>query len=174
MRTVLALEAAQTLTGKVKKLALYEPPFIVDDSRLPLTEAYKSRLSELVSSGRRGDALELFMTSAVGMPAAVVAQMRNAPMWPGLEKMAHTLLYDDQILGNTLSGHALPATRWASVTIPTLVMDGGASPASMRHAAKALADVLRDAKYRSLDGQTHGVDPAVLAPALIDFFGGAQ
>lgn len=33
---VLALEAASRLPAKVKKLALYEPPFILDDSRPPL------------------------------------------------------------------------------------------------------------------------------------------
>ena len=33
---VLALEAASRLPGKVKKLAMYEPPFIVDDSRPPV------------------------------------------------------------------------------------------------------------------------------------------
>src|SRR5690349_10474886 len=32
---VLALEAAAKLPGKVKKLAQYEPPFIIDDSRPP-------------------------------------------------------------------------------------------------------------------------------------------
>jgi hypothetical protein len=28
------------------------------------------------------------------MPAPAVAQMRKSPMWPGLEKLAHTLSYD--------------------------------------------------------------------------------
>lgn len=32
---VLALEAASKLPNKIKKLALYEPPFILDDSRPP-------------------------------------------------------------------------------------------------------------------------------------------
>ena len=32
----LALEAANILPGKVKKLAMYESPFIVDDSRPPI------------------------------------------------------------------------------------------------------------------------------------------
>src|SRR5262245_39207119 len=30
---VLALEAARVLPNKIKKLAMYEPPFIIDDSR---------------------------------------------------------------------------------------------------------------------------------------------
>src|SRR6266568_645857 len=83
---VLALEAARKLP--ITKLALYEPPFIVDDSRPPLPADYVAQLIELISSGRRGDAVEFFMTKAVGVPAEFVAQMQNAPMWPALEAAA--------------------------------------------------------------------------------------
>src|SRR6266704_5313300 len=90
---VLALEAARLLPTKITKLALYEPPFIVDDSHPPSPPDYASRLMELVSSGRRGEAVEYFMTE-VGTPAEMVAQMRQSPMWLGLEEVAHTLAYD--------------------------------------------------------------------------------
>jgi pimeloyl-ACP methyl ester carboxylesterase len=67
-------------------------------------------------------------------------------------------------------GKPLPATRWAATRVPTLVMDGGKSPAWMRHGAKALADVLPNATHRTLDGQTHMVKPEALAPVLMEFF----
>src|SRR5438552_7726832 len=73
---VLALEAARRLATKITKLAVYEPPFIVDDSRPPLPEDYVTQLTELVSSGRRSEAVEYFMTKAVGVPVQEVAQMR--------------------------------------------------------------------------------------------------
>src|SRR5205823_8445518 len=85
----LALEAAVRGLA-ITKLALYEPPFIVDDSRPRLPEDFATQLSEMVSSGRRGDAAELFMTKAAEAPVEVVAQMRNAPFWPGVEAVAHT------------------------------------------------------------------------------------
>jgi len=164
----LALEAAaRGLT--ITKLALYEPPFIVDDSRPPLPQDFATQLTELVSSGRRGDAAELFMTKAAEVPAAVVAQMRHAPFWPGVEAVAHTLIYDTTIMGDN---NALPTDRIASVTVPTLVIDGGASPAWMRNAARAVADILPDAQRRTLEGQTHDVAPAALAPVLEEFFAG--
>src|SRR5438046_1626305 len=72
---VLALEAARRLATKITKLAVYEPPFIVDDSRPPLPEDYVTQLTELVSSGRRSEAVEYFMTKAVGVPVQEVAQM---------------------------------------------------------------------------------------------------
>src|SRR2546429_4582400 len=92
---VLALEAARKLP--ITKLALYEPPFIVDDSRPPLPADYVSQLTALLASGRRGDAVAYFMTTGVGLPVAEVAQMRHDPMWPALEAVAHTLAYDGTI-----------------------------------------------------------------------------
>ena len=53
---VLALEAASKFPTKIKKLALYEPPFIVDDSRPRVPEDYVTQVNELIAAGRRGDA----------------------------------------------------------------------------------------------------------------------
>jgi hypothetical protein len=89
-----------------------------------------------------------------------------------MEKVAHTLAYDGIIMGNNMAGHALQARQWASVTMPTLVMDGGASEAWARNAVQALIDALPNAQRRTLQGQTHNVDPTVLAPVLVEFFKG--
>ncbi len=169
---VLALEAAHTLSTKITKLAMYEPPFIVDDSRPLPPEDYTLRLNALIAAGRRGDAFALFMTEAVGVPAEFVAQMRNDPSWAASEAVAHTLAYDDAIMGNTVSGSPLPLRKWSSVTVPTLVIAGGESPASMHHGAQALVEVLPDAQPRTLEGQGHNADPEVLAPVLAAFFVG--
>lgn len=168
---VLALEASARGLA-IKKLALYEPPFIVDESRSPLPKDYVTQLNEMVAAGQRGDAVAFFMTKAVGMPAEAIVPMRQTPFWPTLEAAAHTLAYDGTIMGNTMSGHRLPRGKWDSVTIPTLVMDGGASPAWMRNAVQALVDVLPCAQRCTLEDQTHVVSPEALAPILIAFFNG--
>ena len=49
---VLALEAARTLA--FSKLAVYEPPFIVDDARAPAPADYLARLNALLAAGQRG------------------------------------------------------------------------------------------------------------------------
>jgi pimeloyl-ACP methyl ester carboxylesterase len=162
-------ESSDTVPYAVEREVEDLEALIVDDSRPPLPQDFATRLSELVASGRRGDAAELFMTKAAEVPAAVVAQMRNAPFWPGVEAVAHTLIYDTTIMGDN---NALPTKRIASVGVPTLVIDGGASPAWMRHAAQAVADILPDAQRRTLEGQTHDVAPAALAPVLEEFFAG--
>src|SRR5262245_14652384 len=85
---VLALEAARP-SGRpglaITKLALYEPPFIVDDSRPALPEDYVAQLTELIAAGRRGDAVEYFMTQSVGMAAQFVTPMPTETFWPAVE-----------------------------------------------------------------------------------------
>jgi pimeloyl-ACP methyl ester carboxylesterase len=164
----LALEAAARLTG-IRKLALYEAPFIVDDTHPPRPEDYLARMDELVAAGRRGDAVRMFLRT-VGVPAFGLMIMRLMPVWRKLTAVAHTLPYDLRVLGDTGSGRPLPADRWATATVPTLVMDGGKSPAWMRNAMRALADVLPDARYRTLPGQTHLLKPQALVPVLREFF----
>lgn len=166
----LALEAARLLPTKIARLALYEPPFIVDDSRPPLPRDYVAQMTERVAAGRRGDAVEYFMTAAVAVPDDMVAQMRSDPMWPTMEAVAHTLPYDGAIMGDTMFGQPLPAARWAIVTLPTLVLDGGASPTWQRNGVQTLVAALPNAEQRTLAGQGHGADPDVLAPVLAEFF----
>ena len=156
----------------VPMLALYEPPFIVDDSRPPVPDEYVVHLQELVAVGRRGDAVAYFMIEGVGVPPEVVEQMRQAPMWPGLEALAHTIAYDGMVMGDQMAGRPLPPSWALASAVPTLVMDGGNSPSWARNAVEALADLLPHAERRTLEGQDHGAAPEVLAPVLEAFFTG--
>ena len=166
---VLALEAAAATPG-ITELVLYEPPFIVDDSRPPLPDDYVQHLDELVANGHRDQAVEYFMTVGVGVPAEAIPSMRDSPFWPSLEAIAHTISYDGRIMGDNMTGKPLPSDRWSTVTDPALVIDGGASPPSLRNAVQALVDVLPNARRLTLEGQTHEVDPTVLTPVLTEFF----
>jgi pimeloyl-ACP methyl ester carboxylesterase len=171
--SVLALEAAARGLA-ISKLAMYEPPFMINKSSPPLPKDYGEHLRELLTSGRRGDAVEYFMTTAVGVPREAVAQMRQSPTWTKLENVAHTIVYDQTIMENSTTGTSLPAARWSTATMPVLVFNGGASPARMRNAVQALVEILPSAKRLSLEGQTHRIDPAILAPVLIEFFDGLR
>ena len=96
--------------------------------------------------------------------------MRQDPSWSGLVALAHTIPYDRQVLADTLSGSPAPLRQWASVSTPTLIMDGGASYPFMHASADAIAAVLPNAERRTLPGQGHGAAPDVLAPVLVEFF----
>jgi pimeloyl-ACP methyl ester carboxylesterase len=96
---VLALRAAGQLGDKIKKLALYEPPFILDDSRPPIPTDYVQHLRNLIAAGRPEDALAYFMTVAVGIPAEYIDGMKGAPFWASSVAVAHTISYDGEIMG---------------------------------------------------------------------------
>jgi pimeloyl-ACP methyl ester carboxylesterase len=106
----------------------------------------------------------------VGLPAFFIALMRLMPVWSKLKAVAHTIPYDGAIVQDNQRGKPLAADRWTSVTVPTLVMDGGKSPAWMRHANRSLANVLPKAQHRTLEGQTHMVKAEANAPTLVEFF----
>jgi pimeloyl-ACP methyl ester carboxylesterase len=171
---VLALEAAKHLPGKITKLVLHEPPFIIDDSRAPAPTDYEAHLEELIAEGRRGDAMAYFM-AYVGASAEAIAGMRQSPMWPAMKQVAPTLVYDAKVMGDTQYGNLASLNKYAGVATPTLVLDGtvlmGSAEAHvfLRHAADAIANVLPHAQRRTMEGQDHGADPAALAPVLREF-----
>ena len=166
---VLALDAVESGLP-ITKLAVYEAPLVVDARRPGTGPDYLARLDGLLAEGKRGDAVALFLTEAVGVPVEFIGQMRQAPMWPGFEAVAHTLPYDAAIENGLMSGEPIPVQRWKSFSIPVLVMDGGASLEWMRNAASALGEAIPTATRQTLPDQDHGPSPESLAPALIEFF----
>ncbi len=159
------LLAAAAAGVELTRVALYEVPFTAETA---IKAAYTRDLHDLLATGRRGDAVARFMT-LVGMPSPAIDGMRASQAWPALEAIAPTLAYDDAVLGDG----TVPRDRAGAVKVPALVLDGGASPETLRTAARSLAGAMPDARYETLAGQTHDVDPDALAPALIAFFSGA-
>ena len=154
----------------ITRLALWEPLYIVAGTRAVPGKQYKQRLETLVGKGRPGDALELFFTDAVGLPAEMVSGMRMAPFWAAMEALAPTLIYDATVAGD----FSVPAAALVSVTAPAVVFDGGTTP-WLSAAAQAVAAALPVAVRITLDGQQHAVEATALAPAIIAAFtnGGA-
>jgi pimeloyl-ACP methyl ester carboxylesterase len=165
----LALEAAIALRGKVQKLAIYEVPYDSSEDAVRAWHEYRRTLDDLVAADRNGDAVALFMRF-VGVPDDMLTGMKASPMWPTFEGIAHTLPYDAAELG---ADRTVPAERAATVTAQTLIMDGSASydmMPFMRASALALTEAIPHAQHRILDGQSHEVDPKVIAPVLLEFF----
>jgi pimeloyl-ACP methyl ester carboxylesterase len=165
---VLSLHA--TAAGlPVSRLALFEPPFVVDDGRPPLPSDYVERLEAAVADGRPADAAEFFLTAAAGVPAEFVGGMKESPFWAPLEAVAHTISYDGRIMGPTMSGRPLPADAWSAIDVPVLVMHGTRTEPWLAAGARAAADLLPTATLRPVDGEGHSVEPAALAEALTAF-----
>ncbi|WP_242907734.1 alpha/beta fold hydrolase [Actinomadura terrae] len=150
----LALDAATALGGRVTGLYLYEPPFIVDDSRAPAPADYVQHQQALVAAGRRSEAVEYFMTEMVGVPAEFIPAMKQDPSWDVMAKYAHTYAYDGQILRGLQDGTPLPTDRW-SIDAPIAVAVGGNGEAFIRAGAHALAAILPDVTVLTLPDHDH-------------------
>ncbi|MEU3617631.1 alpha/beta hydrolase [Streptomyces sp. NPDC006872] len=161
----LVLEAAASGLP-VRRAAVYETPFAVDEEGVRERAAYTANLTEALARGRRGDAVELFLR-LTGLAEEMIQGARRSPMWEGMEAIAPTLAYDDAVM----AGGAVPRERLAAVGVPVLAVAGEASAPWLREAVRAVADAVGDGTYLTLEGQTHMVDPTVLAPVLAEFFG---
>ncbi len=161
----LALEAAIRLGDKVKKLAMYEAPYVSDETLQQGELEYRKQLAALLAENRRGDAAALFMQH-VGTPDGQIEGMRHAPVWPVFEAVAPTLAYDSLCMGEDRS---VPVERASTVQVPALIMNGTAIP-FMADTANALAKAIPLGQHRTLEGQSHDVDLQVLAPVLVQFF----
>jgi pimeloyl-ACP methyl ester carboxylesterase len=150
----------------VRRVAVYEPPFDVREGRGQEHAEYTEQLTGALAEGRRGDAVALFLR-VTGLAERMIANARQSPMWQGLEAVAPTLAYDDAVMGDGM----VPRDLLASLTIPVLAVAGGASPEPMREAARQVAQAAPRGTYQVLEGQTHAVEPEVLAPVLAHFLG---
>jgi pimeloyl-ACP methyl ester carboxylesterase len=151
----------------VRRLIVFEPPYSFAARPVEPTRLIEE-LRALMSAGRRGEVVERFMIDAVGLPSQAVAQTRQSPAWPALEALAHTILYDLQIMGDNRP----PQADLARITVPTLVLGSSASPGWLQDAVATTAASVPGAEHRLLAGEFHGVAPQELAPVLVAFFQG--
>jgi len=164
----LALEAARQGVP-IRRLAVYEAPFIVDDAHAPNDPGLGEQIQALVDAGRRGAAVKKFM-KVVGVPAPMIAMMPLFPVWKKITGIAHTLPYDFAIVLPFEQGEPLPEGHYGPVTVPTVVIAGGKSPAYLRNAQAAIAEQLPGGRLVTLPGQTHMVRAKATAPVLREHF----
>ncbi len=157
----LALESAAAGVP-MRKLAVYEPPFVPGEGTAPETA---ERMAALCRAGEPEQAALLFLRNT-GMSDAQLAQMQAAPFWPRMLGLAPQLPYDVR-LGN---GGSVPVDRLAAIDCPTLALAGGLSAPWAIDGAAAIAAAIGDGRTRILEDQHHGVDQAVISELLAEFF----
>ncbi|MGH9123188.1 MAG: alpha/beta fold hydrolase [Acidimicrobiales bacterium] len=160
---VLVLVAAAAGSA-IDKLAAYEPPFVEDNSRPRHGSDLADRLSDLVAAGHRGEAADRFLTEAVGLPPQALDSIHRSPGWPAMLTIAHTLAYDVILSNNQTIPDGLER-----ISVPVLLLAGGASPEWARSAIESLALVIPRSQTVVLDGQTHGVADDAIVPVIEDF-----
>lgn len=165
---ILALEAV--LRGlPVRRLALYEPPFMLDQQRPRPPADLPERLQALITRHDHEAALRVFFREAVSAPEEIIMQMQATPLWSKFLVLAPTTPYDARMVGVGV----LPVSQLAGLHLPTLVLQGEASPVWTRNGTEALAQVLPHGSLAVLRGQAHNAEheaPQLLADELIRFF----
>ncbi|MEU5257898.1 alpha/beta hydrolase [Amycolatopsis sp. NPDC021455] len=159
---ILALEAAAAGIG-IERVVAYEPPYATDEHpRADVVDEVRAQLA----AGDRDGAVATFLQVA-GTPAEMIEGMKQAPVWGWFTALAHTLPYDLTICGPDCR----PRTSLARISIPALVIGGGASDDALQSGARAAAAAVPGARHETLEGQDHGVlqYPETLRDLLTDF-----
>jgi hypothetical protein len=117
-----------------------KPPFIADNGRARSYLSQKQHLNQLVSQGDRAGAVRFFMTNIYGAPAAFVTVMPIVmhKSWTKNKSVAHTLQYDLALLED----RSVLQKPGVEMVVPTLVMGGAKSPATLREAVAMVAGKL--------------------------------
>ena len=159
--TLRAAAAGLPLAG----IVAYEAPFTEEDTPPPAVNP-ADHIRELVSSGRRGEAVTFWMSEVVHLPAEVLAQMDGAPWVKDLEPLTPTLPYDIAV---TAGG--VPTAELAKITAPVLILGGKNSPGWFQDSVAKQAAATPGARLTMLDGYDHNAPAEVITPILIEFFG---
>ncbi|MFE4463021.1 alpha/beta fold hydrolase [Nocardia tengchongensis] len=154
----------------INKVAVYEMPAVVNGNRAEPPADVRDRLVDLVVRGDFDGAAELFLTEQVGVPAPVVAEMRNSPVWEFLRAQANSLPYDVAVSGPRMR---LQSDRYATIAVPALVVYGDRTWPWIQAANHALAAAIPSARRVVVPGADHEIlnQPELLEPLLLDFVG---
>jgi pimeloyl-ACP methyl ester carboxylesterase len=145
---------AMALTTKVRRAVLYEPP--VPSSDLVLTPEVVAKLDRFQAAGDRQGILETFYREVVRMPAAELEMMKSLPAWRGRLAAAHTIPREERLyLQGSPDLYRLRPERFASLRVPTLLLEGGDSPKFLKTAVAAVHAALPQSRVVILPGQQH-------------------
>jgi pimeloyl-ACP methyl ester carboxylesterase len=129
---------------------------------------YLADLDGFIAAGQNGKAIDYFMVKMVGGPFFLPLMFRvMGKLWKQMQTIAPTLRYDARVMGGDFE---VPTAELAKIAVPTMVVWGSKAAKEMAGANQAVADTIPSAARRILDGQTHNVTPAALAPTLREFF----
>ncbi|WP_213814989.1 alpha/beta fold hydrolase [Glaciihabitans sp. dw_435] len=162
---ILALEAAAHGVA-ITKVAAFEPPYTFDPqnpSAVPGTRTADEVLAAL-DGGDHSLAARTFL-QFMGIDEDSIEWMTQAPFWPDMASLAPTLRYE---IALTNDGR-VPRERFARIGAPTLVMDGGNSPAWAARSVAAVTEAIPGARRVTITGQTHAVEDAAVATVLVEF-----
>ncbi|WP_162891049.1 alpha/beta fold hydrolase [Aeromicrobium sp. A1-2] len=161
----LALHATAAEIG-VTRLVMHDAPYSTPSMEQAARD-WHVHLHETLADDRPGDAVAAFMQK-VGLPEQAITGMRNGPGWPAMEAVGSSLAYDSAAMGDAIGG-VVPRDLASRVSVPTLVLVGGADLEFMLDAADQLVAALPDGRLEHLVGARHDAGPEVVVPGMLPF-----
>ncbi len=130
--------------------------------------AHVDAMRALLAEGKHEEIVRYNMTEVIGIPERLVDGMAQDPSRAGFVAVAPTIIYD---VANSNDVNTDPdwKSRWAKVTVPTIVFSGEATFPGMPEAADATAAALPNATRRVITGEGHGPSTASILPLLLAF-----
>jgi len=160
-----SLEAALR-TQRVRKLVLYEPPI---PAGLPLYPPGSfERMQALLDTGDRAGVVTAFFAEIARTPDSELKLLQSMPNWPARVAAAHTIPREMR----ASAGYHFDPARFASFTVPTLLLLGGDSPSFFKAAIDAVHAALASSRIVILPGQQHqaiGMVPALFVREVLAF-----
>jgi pimeloyl-ACP methyl ester carboxylesterase len=161
-----ALEAA-SLTNKISRLVLYEPPLQELDHT-----AIADRMEKMIQAGDREQALLTFLREIVMVSPEGIAAMKSQAVWP--HRVAGIDIQIREI--RAASKYRFDAKRTRKLKIPTLLLAGSktASP-QLKQAINSLMDALPERTLVVFEGQEHNAMdriPEQFAETVMNFLHG--
>jgi hypothetical protein len=163
---ILALWAA-ALGGPIRRLACYEPPLRPADEDAAQRQHLSERITALLDTGARDEAVATFLLEGFGTPPEVVERAKERPTWQALRDLASTIPYDLALAGAHRGGTGFDL---GAISVPTFVLDGGSSPERMRSLAKAVVAAVPGARGGTLVDERHNPTPYAITRVLKGFF----
>lgn len=160
---VLTLEAALRLGNKVQKVVLYDASYVHDEIEKAKYALLSKTIHTLLAVGKNAAAMRTFL-QGIGMPKIFVTLLPLFPGWRTMKALAPTLAYDI-----ALTSDLPPVARAAEVAVPTQIIVGQKSPASLHDVANQLTHAIPNAMFAELPGQDHIVGAKALLPRLVSF-----
>lgn len=160
---VLALETALKLGKKVKKVVIYDAPYVHNEAGKEKYKKLANKVLTLLSEGSNKRAMKTFL-SGIGMPKFFVWLLPLSPGWKTMHTLAPTLAYDIE-----LTKDFPPLERFKDIKTPTRIFVGSKSPENIRTVGPQIAEVVPNAVFEEIDGQDHMVSAKVLLPKFKTF-----
>lgn len=149
----------------ITKLVLHDVPFAADDDDRKSAHELDASIKALLAQDRRGDAVELFLTS-IGVPAEAARHLSQDPAIPAI---AHTIPYDFEVLNDTSDPAGSFVDQAAELNVPALVLSSQTSPDRMTTMSRQIADALPNGTHLIVENHQPIITPDELAPVLEDF-----